>query len=195
MPIGVIAGAAGGAVAALALLGLGVYLYKRKAKKQLAMAAVIIPSQPASVVHDTLPQSSKSDGALSTQVAGPSDVENKEQAAESKQEKLTREWQAQNDPDPDLKSNHQPPPAAAELMMWLTESCGLNEDDVTLYTEAFVQLGIDKPEHLQMIDGEEVAWPAIVKPVHRKRIQASLEPGTSMASPRSREGSLVSDRL
>ena len=126
----------------------------------------------ATVVHESFPQSSKT-GDASSMVTEISDLEKKEQPVV-----------------------HQPPTAAAaELITWLNESCGFSDDEVTLYTEAFMELGIDKPEHLQMIDGEEVAWPSIVKPVHRKRIQASLEPGTSMASPRSREGSLVSDRI
>ena len=159
-------------MAVLVLIGLGICLYKRKTRKQLAMAAVVKTSESATVVHESFPQSSKT-GDASSMVTEISDLEKKEQPVV-----------------------HQPPTAAAaELITWLNESCGFSDDEVTLYTEAFMELGIDKPEHLQMIDGEEVAWPAIVKPVHRKRIQASLEPGTSMASPRSREGSLVSDRL
>ena len=55
-----------------------------------------------------------------------------------------------------------------------------------LYTHAFQQLGIDAPKDLQMIDGDDdVAWPSIVKPLHRKKIQARLETDeTSRETPR-----------
>ena len=42
------------------------------------------------------------------------------------------------------------------------------------------------PKDLQMIDGDDdVAWPPIVKPLHRKKIQARLEKDeTSRETPR-----------
>ena len=36
-----------------------------------------------------------------------------------------------------------------------------------------MQLGIDKPDDLQMVDGDDVPWPSVIKPVHRKKIQAA----------------------
>ena len=36
-------------------------------------------------------------------------------------------------------------------------------------------MGVDKPEDLQMIDGDEVAWSSVLKTIHRKKIQARLE--------------------
>ena len=73
-----------------------------------------------------------------------------------------------------------------QLFTWLTEGCEINASDAKLYTHAFQQLGIDAPKDLQMIDGDDdVAWPSIVKPLHRKKIQARLETDeTSRETPR-----------
>ena len=62
-----------------------------------------------------------------------------------------------------------------QVIMWLTETCDINASDAKLYADAFAELGIDTPEDLHMIDGDEVAWPSVVKPVHRKKLQAALE--------------------
>ena len=62
-----------------------------------------------------------------------------------------------------------------QVIMWLTEICDVNASDAKLYADAFAELGIDTPEDLHMIDGDEVAWPSVVKPVHRKKIKAGLE--------------------
>ena len=62
-----------------------------------------------------------------------------------------------------------------QVIMWLTEICDINASDAKLYGDAFAELGIDTPEDLHMIDGDEVAWPSVVKPVHRKKIKAGLE--------------------
>ena len=61
------------------------------------------------------------------------------------------------------------------VFVWLTERCEFNASDAKLYADAFDQLGIDTPEDLQMIDGDDVVWPSVLKPVHRKKIQARLE--------------------
>ena len=61
-----------------------------------------------------------------------------------------------------------------QVATWLTERCEINASDAKLYADAFAQLGIDKPEDLQMVDGDEVPWPSVIKPVHRKKIQAAL---------------------
>jgi len=67
------------------------------------------------------------------------------------------------------------PSVGNQVIMWLTETCDINASDAKLYADAFAELGIDTPEDLHMIDGDEVAWPSIVKPVHRKKIKAGLE--------------------
>ena len=61
-----------------------------------------------------------------------------------------------------------------QVATWLNERCEVNASDAKLYADAFAQLGIDKPEDLQMVDGDEVPWPSVIKPVHRKKIQAAL---------------------
>ena len=61
------------------------------------------------------------------------------------------------------------------VFVWLTERCEFNASDAKLYADAFDQLGIDTPEDLQMRDGDDVVWPSVLKPVHRKKIQARLE--------------------
>ena len=77
-------------------------------------------------------------------------------------------------------------PAVAELSIgkqvatWLTERCGINASDAKLYADAMAELGIDTPEDVHMIDGDEVAWPSVIKPVHRKKIQAALESSRKM---------------
>ena len=65
--------------------------------------------------------------------------------------------------------------AGKQFIVWLTEKCAINASDAKLYADAFAELGIETPEDLQMIDGDEVAWPSVVKPVHRKKLQAALE--------------------
>ena len=67
------------------------------------------------------------------------------------------------------------PMVGNQVIMWLTEICDINASDAKLYADAFAELGIDTPEDLHMIDGDEVAWPSVVKPVHRKKIKAGLE--------------------
>ena len=64
--------------------------------------------------------------------------------------------------------------SSRQVAVWLTERCEINASDAELYADAFAQLGIDKPEDLQMVDGDEVPWPSVIKPVHRKKIQAAL---------------------
>ena len=59
-----------------------------------------------------------------------------------------------------------------QVATWLTERCGINASDAKLYADALAQLGIDTPDDLQMVDGDEVPWPSVIKPVHRKKIQA-----------------------
>ena len=61
-----------------------------------------------------------------------------------------------------------------QVATWLTERCEINASDAKLYADAFAQLGIDEPDDLQMVDGDEVPWPSVIKPVHRKKIQAAL---------------------
>ena len=63
---------------------------------------------------------------------------------------------------------------------WLTERCSINASDAKLYTDAFAELGIDTPEDLHMVGGDDVAWPSVVKPVHRKKILAALESSRKM---------------
>ena len=60
-----------------------------------------------------------------------------------------------------------------QVATWLTERCGVNASDAKLYADALAQLGIDKPDDLQMVDGDDVPWPSVIKPVHRKKIQAA----------------------
>jgi hypothetical protein len=59
------------------------------------------------------------------------------------------------------------------LATWLTEKCEINAGDAKLYADAVAQLGIDKPEDLKMIGGDEVPWPSVIKPVHRMKIQSA----------------------
>ena len=63
---------------------------------------------------------------------------------------------------------------------WLTEKCGISASDAKLYADALADLGIDTPEDLHLIDGDEVAWPSVVKLVHRKKIVAGLESSRQM---------------
>jgi hypothetical protein len=63
---------------------------------------------------------------------------------------------------------------------WLTEKCGISASDAKLYADALADLGIDTPEDLHLIDGNEVAWPSVVKLVHRKKIVAGLESSRRM---------------
>ena len=65
-----------------------------------------------------------------------------------------------------------------QVATWLTERCGISASDAKLYADALAQLGIDTPDDLQMVDGDDVPWPSVIKPVHRKKIQAArLETG------------------
>ena len=61
------------------------------------------------------------------------------------------------------------------VTVWLTESCEINASDAKLYADALAQLGVDRPADLQMIDGDEVAWPTAVKLLDREKIQARVE--------------------
>ena len=63
-----------------------------------------------------------------------------------------------------------------QVATWLTERCGVNASDAKLYADALAQLGIDTPDDLQMVDGDAVPWPSVIKPVHRKKIQAAASP-------------------
>ena len=72
------------------------------------------------------------------------------------------------------------PSVGNQVIMWLTETCDINASDAKLYADAFAELGIDTPEDVHMIDGDEVAWPSVIKPVHRKKIQAALESSRKM---------------
>jgi len=65
--------------------------------------------------------------------------------------------------------------AGRQVTVWLTESCEINASDAKLYADALAQLGVDRPADLQMIDGDEVAWPSAVKLLDREKIQARLE--------------------
>ena len=65
--------------------------------------------------------------------------------------------------------------AGKQVTMWLTERCEINASDAKLYADALAQLGVDRPADLQMIDGDEVAWPSALKLLDRKKIQARLE--------------------
>ena len=67
-----------------------------------------------------------------------------------------------------------------QVFSWLTERCGINDSDAKLYADALADLGIDTPEDLHMIDGDEIAWPSVVKLVHRKKIVAGLESSRKM---------------
>ena len=67
-----------------------------------------------------------------------------------------------------------------QVFSWLTERCGINASDAKLYADALADLGIDTPEDLHMIDGDEIAWPSVVKLVHRKKIVAGLESSRKM---------------
>ena len=63
-----------------------------------------------------------------------------------------------------------------QVATWLTERCGINASDAKLYADALAQLGIDTPDDLQMVDGDEVPWPSVIKLVHRKKIRAAASP-------------------
>jgi hypothetical protein len=67
-----------------------------------------------------------------------------------------------------------------QVATWLNERCEVNASDAKLYADAFAQLGIDEPDDLQMVDGDEVPWPSVIKPVHRKKILAALESSRKM---------------
>ena len=65
--------------------------------------------------------------------------------------------------------------AGKQVIMWLTERCEINASDAKSYADALAQLGVDRPADLQMIDGDEVAWPSALKLLDREKIQARLE--------------------
>ena len=65
--------------------------------------------------------------------------------------------------------------AGKQVTMWLTARCEINASDAKLYADALAQLGVDRPADLQMIDGDEVAWPSALKLLDREKIQARLE--------------------
>ena len=69
---------------------------------------------------------------------------------------------------------------SGQVFPWLTERCGINASDAKLYADALADLGIDTPEDVHMIDGDEIAWPSVVKLVHRKKIVAGLESSRKM---------------
>ena len=80
--------------------------------------------------------------------------------------------------------------AGKQVTMWLTERCEINASDAKLYADALAQLGVDRPADLQMIDGDEVAWPSAVKLLDREKIQRQVSSSRKM--PR---GSLISDTI
>ena len=65
---------------------------------------------------------------------------------------------------------------SGEVFPWLTERCGINANDAKLYADALADLGIDTPEDLHLIDGDEIAWPSVVKLAHRKKIAVRAPP-------------------
>ena len=48
--------------------------------------------------------------------------------------------------------------AGKQVTVWFTERCEISASDAKLYADALVQLGVDRPADLQMIDGDEAAW-------------------------------------
>ena len=65
---------------------------------------------------------------------------------------------------------------SGEVFPWLTERCGINASDAKLYADALADLGVDTPEDLHLIDGDEIAWPSVVKLAHRKKIAVRAPP-------------------
>ena len=84
--------------------------------------------------------------------------------------------------------------AGRQVTMWLTESCEINASDAKLYADALAQLGVDRPADLQMIDGDEVAWPSALKLLDREKIQARLETDAE-SSRKTPRGVLISDMI
>ena len=65
---------------------------------------------------------------------------------------------------------------SGEVFPWLTERCGINASDAKLYADALADLGVDTPEDLHLIDGDEIAWPSVVKLAHRKKMIVRAPP-------------------
>ena len=77
-----------------------------------------------------------------------------------------------------------------QVATWLTERCGINASDAKLQADALAEIGVDTPEDLHLIDGDEVAWPSVVKPEDRKKIQAGLESSRKMPVGRKMSGTI-----
>ena len=77
-----------------------------------------------------------------------------------------------------------------QLCTWLTEGCEINASDAKLQADALAEIGVDTPEDLHLIDGDEVPWPSIVKPEDRKKIQAGLESSRKMPVGRKMSGTI-----
>ena len=77
-----------------------------------------------------------------------------------------------------------------QVATWLIERCGINASDAKLQADALAEIGVDTPEDLHLIDGDEVPWPSIVKPEDRKKIQAGLESSRKMPLGRKMSGTI-----
>ena len=132
-----------GAVVAVVAALVGVYV-KRKAKKPPASAGG--GRAQGGVTLSTPSQSANAAGATATTEAA--EKASAEQAAVA--EVFT----------------------GKQVATWLTERCGINASDAKLQADALAELGVDTPEDLHLIDGDEVPWPSVVKPEDRKKIQA-----------------------
>ena len=62
--------------------------------------------------------------------------------------------------------------------------------DAKLQADALAEIGVDTPEDLHLIDGDEVPWPSVVKPEDRKKIQAGLESSRKMPLGRKMSGTI-----
>jgi hypothetical protein len=137
------------------------------AAKQAAAAAAAVAKQAAAAKA----AEEKAAAAAAKQAAVAKAAEEKAAAAAAKKaatmEEAKKKASAEQAAVDELSTGKQ-------VATWLTERCEINASDAKLYADAFAQLGIDKPEDLQMVDGDEVPWPSVIKPVHRKKIQAAL---------------------
>ena len=137
------------------------------AAKQAAAAAAAVAKQAAAAKA----AEEKAAAAAAKQAAVAKAAEEKAAAAAAKKaatmEEAKKKASAEQAAVDELSTGKQ-------VDTWLNERCEVNASDAKLYADAFAQLGIDKPEDLQMVDGDEVPWPSVIKPVHRKKIQAAL---------------------
>jgi len=77
-----------------------------------------------------------------------------------------------------------------QVATWLIERCGINASDAKLQADALAEIGVDRPEDLHLIDGDEVPWPSVVKPEDRKKVQAGLESSRKMPVGRKMSGTI-----